>query len=497
MAYILEMKNICKSFGGVPVLKNAGLCLEKGHVHSLVGGNGAGKSTLMKIFTGVYTKDSGEIVLDGEPVQFRSYDDASRAGIRMIFQELSLVPTLTVYENIFLNHERKTKAKLLDKEAMAAAAEKLLSSLGMDLSPHALVSTLSVGYCQMVEIAKALSMDAEILVLDEPTASLSDSEVAVLFQTIRRLKSQGVSMVYISHRMNEILEISDEVSVLRDGQVVITEKGENLTVQDIISHMLGDKAGKSLAWVPRKCPPTEDIMLEAAHIKVNDLIDDISFQIRKGEIVGLAGLMGSGRTEILQALFGMRRYVSGKVTVDGQEIAIRNVKDAVRAGIALVPEDRRRQGLVLTHSVKQNTILPVLERLKNGPLIDEKRSDALVNTKIEELNVKTDGIHKIISLLSGGNQQKIVIAKWLASEPKVLLLDEPTAGIDIGAKGEITEIIRNFADGGNSVIMVSSELVEMMAVCDRILVLCKGRITGELQREEITSEEVIQHAIQG
>ena len=497
MGCILEMKDICKSFGGVAALKNADLRLEKGHILSLIGGNGAGKSTLMKILTGVYTRDSGEVFLDGKAVNFRSYDDASHAGVRMIFQEFSLIPTLTVYENVFLGSELKTKAKLLDKAAMIKKTKDLLESLGMDISPEAAVGSLSVGYCQMVEIAKALSTDAKILVLDEPTASLSDHEVSILFQTIRRLKERGVSMIYISHRMNEILEISDDVIILRDGQVVADEKAECLTIPDIISHMLGNSVEKSFVWAERKKPPLADAMLEVEDLAVSGLEAPVSFDVKKGEILGIAGLMGSGRTEILQALFGMRKCQSGRIRIDGEERAIRNVRDAIRSGVALVPENRRTEGLVLQHSVKENAILPVLDRLKKWGMVNEKKADLMVSDKVRELNVKTDGIHKVISLLSGGNQQKIVIAKWLASTPKVLLLDEPTAGIDIGAKGEITEIIRNFADEGNSVILVSSELVELMAVCDRVLIAFKGRIIGELDRKEIASEEVLQRAIQG
>ena len=498
MANILEMKDICKSFGGVAALDSVDFHLKKGHVHSLVGGNGAGKSTLMKILTGVYIKDSGEIFIDGKPVNYRSYADASNAGIRMIFQELSLVPTLKVYENIFLNNETKKRTRLLNKSAMKKKASELLHSLGVDgISPEVTMNSLSVGYCQMVEIAKALSMDAKILVLDEPTASLSDNEVQVLFQTISRLKEKGVSMVYISHRMNEILEISNDVSIIRDGKMVLTDKAENLTVAGIISHMLGDKAGKSFSWEARKEPVSDEVMLDVDKLKIDGIDDEISFHVKKGEVVGIAGLMGSGRTEILQALFGMRSCKSGSIKLDGKEVRIRNVKDAVKAGIALVPEDRRRQGLVLQHTVKENTILPVLESLKSIGMVSERNADMLVNEKVDELNVVTDGINKVISLLSGGNQQKIVIAKWLASKPNLLLLDEPTAGIDVGAKGEITEIIREFADSGKSVIMVSSELMEMTVVCDRILILYKGRLLNEFKREDIDSEDVLQVAIQG
>lgn len=496
MEYILEMKNINKSFNGIPVLKNIDFRLKPGHVLSLVGGNGAGKSTLMKILTGVYKRDSGEIILDGEKVNFNSYGDASRNGLRMIFQELSLVPTLNVYENIFLNNEIKSNG-LLDKQAMIKQTKDILDSLGMNFSPRETIATLDVGYSQMVEIAKALSTQAKILVLDEPTASLSDTEVKVLFKTINRLKSQGVSMVYISHRMNEILEISDEVTILRDGNVVANEKSENLQVSDIVGHMLGSSSQKSFTWVTRKNPPKDTNMLEIRNLKINGLEKEISFEIKKGEVVGIAGLMGSGRTEILQALFGIRGYSKGSIVVDGKEVKIKNVRDAVKAGIALVPEDRRIQGLVLQHTVKHNATLPILDKIKSWIMIDEKQADKMVNEKVKELNVKTDGIYKTISLLSGGNQQKVVLAKWLSAHPKILLLDEPTAGIDIGAKGEITEIIRDFADRGDSVIIVSSELAEMMAVCDRIIIICNGEITGQYNRDEIESEVVLQNAIQG
>jgi len=494
--YILEMDDICKSFNDVAVLKDVDFRLKRGEVHALVGGNGAGKSTLMKIFTGVYSKDSGRIVVDGHEVNFRSYDDASQAGVRMIFQELSLIPSLTIYENIFLNNESKNGFQL-DRRTMKREADQLLASLGIDIPSDTLISQLNVGYCQMVEIAKALSMDAKILVLDEPTASLTDGEVAMLFETMERLKARGVSMVYISHRMSEILRVADTVSVLRDGQMVMTEPVANLSIPIIVSTMLGDKAEKSFEWVPRNHPPTDDLMLQVQHLTLDNVVEDVSFDLRKGEILGIAGLMGSGRTEILKALFGMEPVVSGNIILDGQEVRFKNVKQAINAGMALVPEDRRREGLVLSHTVKDNAIITVLHKLKNGFMVSDRKANKLVEDKVGELNVKTDGIHKTISLLSGGNQQKIVIAKWLAANPKVLLLDEPTAGIDIGAKGEITEIIRNFADAGNSVILVSSELVELMAVCDRVLVIHNGKITQNLNREEIHSEEVLQNAIQG
>jgi len=493
---LLQMRGICKSFNGVPVLKNVDFTLRRGEVHALVGGNGAGKSTLMKIFTGVYTKDSGTVVVDGEEVHFKSYDDASHAGVRMIFQEFSLVPTLTIYENIFLNNEA-LNGLALDRKQMRKVAGELLQSIGLDISPNALVSSLPVGYQQMVEITKALSMNAKILVLDEPTASLTDAEVGMLFSTMERLKTTGVSMVYISHRMSEIFQVTDTVSVIRGGQVVLTEPTSELDIPAIVHAMLGESAEKSFEWVPRANPPSDELMLDVQNLNLDNVVEDVTFQVRKGEILGIAGLMGSGRTEILKALFGMDKVKSGSITLDGQQVRFRNVQQAITAGMALVPEDRRREGLVLGHTVKANAIVTVLDQLLKGFMISERKSNELVHGKVTELNVKTDGINKTISLLSGGNQQKVVIAKWLAANPKVLLLDEPTAGIDIGAKGEITAIIRDFADAGNSVVLVSSELVELMAVCDRVIVLHDGKVTQNLDRQDIESEEVLQNAIQG
>jgi len=496
MDYILKMDGIDKSFSGVKVLDNVSFHLKKGQVHALVGGNGAGKSTLMKILTGVYTRDAGTIEVDGKPVNFSGYRDASNAGIRMIYQELSLIPTLTVAENIFLNQEKKKGNLFLDDRTMVASAQNLLSTFGINISPTAVVNTLGVGYCQLVEIAKALAKEAKVLVMDEPTASLSESEVVVLFDIVQRLKKNGVSIVYISHRMNEILKIADEVTVLRDGKNVITAPSSELTVQSIVNYMMGDKGQKVFGWQKRDYQGSGEILLEVDNLTINNWIKDLSFQVKKGEVLGLAGLMGSGRTEIVESLFGIRKYQKGRILIDGKEVRINNVQKAIDAGLALVPEDRRRQGLILMHSVKQNVTLPLLKDLKRKVFINDRKANLVTRESIEDLQIKTDGINKITQLLSGGNQQKIVIAKWLRRKPKLLLLDEPTAGIDIGAKGEIISIIREFADQGNSVILISSEIAELYAICDRIIVLKKGQITAEFHREDIESEEVIQHAIQ-
>ena len=492
---ILTMTGVWKSFG-VPVLKDVDFELRRGEVHALVGGNGAGKSTLMKILTGVYHPDAGEMMLDGKRIAFHSYDEASAGGIRMIFQELSYIPTLTVAENIFLNHEPKTAAGFIDFQRMNREARQLLDDLEVNIDPRAKMASLGVGYCQMVEIAKALSMDASVLVLDEPTASLSDPEVSVLFGIIERLKKRGVSMVYISHRMNEILNVADRITILRDGARVLTEPIAGMTLEDIIGSMLGVTArNHGLEWKPRETTGDED-MLEVRDLLVKGSDTPISFAVKKGEVVGLAGLLGSGRSELAAALFGIEPALSGSIRVDGREVRIRTVADAVRAGVALVPEDRRRQGLVLSHSVRENIITPILERLRGKIFLRHRHADRLVDDFIGDLNVKTDGRDKTVSLLSGGNQQKVVISKWLSTEPKVLVLDEPTAGIDINAKAEIVEIIRRFADQGNSVLMISSEFMEMLAVCDRVLVIYNGRLTGDMRRDAIASEEELQHAIQ-
>ncbi|WP_027292843.1 sugar ABC transporter ATP-binding protein [Robinsoniella sp. KNHs210] len=495
--YVLELKGIKKSFGAVSVLKGVDFSLTKGEVHALVGGNGAGKSTLMKIMTGVYTRDDGEIYIDDRQVMIHSTHDAKDNGIAMIFQELSLVQTMTVAENIFLGEE-VTRHGIRDTAYMNKKAKEVLDELGIAADPDVPVNKLSVGMSQMIEIAKAVSKQARILVLDEPTAALSDSETAELFKMIGDLKEKGVSMVYISHRMNEIMQIADSITILRDGVNVDNDAVCNLTLDDIIAHMIGGAGvNKKFDWIERKYDKKGADILTVQHLNINSKLQDISFSLKKGEILGFAGLMGSGRTEILETLFGVRKKESGTVLLNGKVIEVKSTRDAVKAGFALIPEDRRKQGLVLIHSVKENAILPIVTKLrKKKILVDEKAADEMVAKNIEQLNIITDGIQKRINLLSGGNQQKVVIAKWLNMNPQIMMLDEPTAGVDIGAKTEIIELIRNFADEGKGVIFVSSELTELMAVCDRIIILYDGRITGEIERKEIKAEEELQYAIQ-
>ena len=493
---IIKLENISKSFFGVTVLKDVKFEVFPGQVNALVGGNGAGKSTLMKILTGVYTKDSGTIWFNGKETTFNNYKDAFQHGIAMIFQEMSSVPTLTVTENIFLNNELLKKNRFLDRPAMRKKAVELLDRLGVDINPDAVVGDLTVGEKQMVEIVKALSSDARILVMDEPTASLSAKEVDKLFQIVENLKKQGIAIIYISHRMNEILSIADKVTVLRDGRIVGELDNQDLKVEAIISYMMGDRGGTSFEWMPPEKEISDQVVLNVEHLDINERVRDISFNLHKGEVIGFAGLLSSGRSEILETLFGIRKPRGGVIRIDGKPVPVRSVQDAIRSGFGLVPEDRRTQGLVLIHSVKQNLILPILKKMQKGLFLNKKKINETADFSIKELSVKTDSPNKMINLLSGGNQQKIVISKWLRSDMKILLLDEPTAGVDIGSKKELIATVRKFTDQGNAAIFVSSELQEMMAVCDRIYVLQRGKIINELRHDEIDSEEVLQNAIQ-
>lgn len=494
--YALEMRGIYKYFNKVKVLDGVNFCVKPGEVHAIIGGNGAGKSTLMKILTGVYSCDAGDIEIYGKKVKINNPNDSKSNGVTMIFQELSLVPTLTVAENIFLNEEPKKMNFVVDHKSMVDKAKKLLKEFEIDINPDILIEDLGVGYCQLIEIAKALSRDTKILIMDEPTASLSESETKILFDLVRKLKEKGVSIIYISHRMNEIFQIADSITVLRDGRHIITTECKNTNLEEIIEHMVGKTVEKTFEWVERDYKSDNTNILEVKGLTINSMIKDISFQLKKGEILGIAGLMGSGRTEILESIFGILKFKKGQIFVNGKEIHIKCVQDAIRAGIVLVPEDRRRQGLTLIHSVKENIILPLLGNMRKFISIDNAKANDTVTRCIEQFNIKTDSMNKEIRLLSGGNQQKAVIAKWLANSPHVLLLDEPTAGVDVGAKAEIIDIIRQFANKDKGVIIVSSELAELLAVCDRIIVLHDGRITGELNRKDISSEEVLQHAIQ-
>lgn len=492
---IISLKNVHKSFGGVSVLNGVDFDLQKGSVHALVGQNGAGKSTMMKILTGVYTCDSGAIYIDGSKVKMNSYSDAVSHGISLIFQELSLIPTLTVAENIFLNREI-LEGPFLDKKSMERKAHELLQSLDIDVDVHSRVEDLDVGVCQIIEIAKALSVNAKVLILDEPTASLSEKETAHLFTLINSLKQRGVSMIYISHRMAEIFKICDTITVLRNGSIVTTKPTRDYSLTGLIEDMIGRKtaalttADEELA---SKC--TGRPLMTVEHLNCGSRLKDVSFELREGEVLGLAGLMGSGRTEVVESLFGLNKDASGQVTINGQPFEIKGVRHAIDSGLALIPEDRRREGLVLMHSVEENLIVPIFDKLKRGLLLEDKKVADIAERSISDMAIKTHSRKTPAFNLSGGNQQKIVVGKWLNSAPSVLLLDEPTAGVDVGSKREIIDKVRDFVGENRAAIFISSDILELISACDRFIVFYDGKVTATYDRSEIT-EEVLQYAIQ-
>lgn len=494
---LLSMERISKSFNGIKVLDSVSFSLRKGEVHALMGGNGAGKSTLMKILTGVYQADEGEIFIEGKKVSINDTEDAKRNHIAMIFQEFSLVPTLTVAQNIFLTKEPKNAIGILNDKECIAKTKELLEELEVDINPTDVVGNLGVGYWQMTEIAKALSQDAKILIMDEPTSSLTKKETEILFNIIDKLKRKGISIIYISHRMDEIFQICDRITILRDGKRIATENCHQINMETVIQHIVGADLDKAFEWKERFYSTEGTPVLEVKNLSSGTKVKDISFRLYLGEILGVAGLMGSGRSEMVRAIFGIDPIDGGEIFVKGKKHTIKSPADAIAAGLALIPEDRRMQGLILQHSVKENIILPILSKIKKGIFLDDRKANKVAEKFVKRLNIKTDDIFKTAGLLSGGNQQKIVLAKWLANDPDILILDEPTIGVDIGAKTEIIDIIRELADSGKSILVISSELPELLAVSDRIIVVHEGRVVKELKRKEIYSEEVLQHAIQG
>jgi ribose transport system ATP-binding protein len=494
-APILEMKGISKSFNGNKVLQDTHFELRRGEVHALMGGNGAGKSTLMKILTGVYELDAGHIRLNGNVVQIKKPNDAEKQGISMIFQEFSLVPELTVAQNVFLGREPKGALGFIDDKKSVQSTKQLLKDLNVDMKPNDLVANLGVGYWQMTEIAKALSKETKILIMDEPTSSLTKRETEVLFEFIERLKRKGISIIYISHRMEEIFQICDRITIMGDGKHLITANTNEMNMQSVVQYIAGKNMEK-FEWKQRKGILNKPVVLQVKNLKTNNRVNGVNFELKQGEVLGVAGLMGSGRTETLRALFGIDQTTAGEIFIKGIKTTFRSPKDAIKNGIALVPEDRRVQGLVLDHEVKDNILLPSLSKISKF-LVSDSKGNKISEEWVKRLDIKTDTIFKASRLLSGGNQQKIVFAKWLANSPEIILLDEPTSGIDIRAKSEIIDMIRNLADEGKSIVIVSSEMTELLAVSDRILVFHEGKVVKEFLHEDINSEEDLEHAIQG
>jgi ribose transport system ATP-binding protein len=491
------MKGISKSFNGVRVLDDVDFEIRRGEIHALLGGNGAGKSTLMKILEGVYTADAGTIEVDGEPVQLSSAQDARARGIVMIFQEFSLVPTLTVSQNVSLLREGRNAFGLIDDRGARRRAREIFKQMEVDVDVDAQLGSLSTAYWQLTEIAKALSQDAKVLIMDEPTASLARSETERLFELVHRLQERGISIVYISHRLEEVFEIADRVSVLRDGRMILTEETAKLSTGDAIEAIVGRRMEAAAQWRPRAVDRAARPLLEVRGLESGARVRGVDFELYRGEILGLAGLMGSGRTEIARTLFGIDKTTAGEILIEGKPTRIRNPRDAIRAGIALIPEDRRVQGLVLDHTLRDNLLLPLLGGLNSGGLVNDGRGDKVAATLMEQLGIRGGSAGRPVRLLSGGNQQKVVIAKWLGTEPEILIMDEPTVGVDVGTKAEIIDMLRGLADAGKGVIVISSELPELLAVSDRVLLLREGRVERELDRSEIETEEQLHHAVQG
>ncbi|NCD34325.1 MAG: sugar ABC transporter ATP-binding protein [Spartobacteria bacterium] len=487
---ILEMQGITKRFPGVIALDNVQFDLRKGECHALLGENGAGKSTIMKILGGVYSLDEGTIKLRGEMHEFKNTMQSQMAGIGFIHQELNLVKELSVAENIYLGREPllNKQMTLLNHKQLNADAQKVLDSINMKFKPTDKVGSLSIAHQQMVELAKALSLDAHIIIMDEPTSSLTDREVAELFRMVRILKEQGKSVVYISHRMDEIKEISDRVTVFRDGHYIGTKATESISVDEIINMMVG----RSLTdqFPSRDCKIGE-VVLKAEHISRKGVLDDVSLDVRAGEILGMVGLVGSGRTETVRCITGADRMDSGRVVVDGKELNVRSPIDAIVGGICLIPEERKAQGLVLGFSVQDNILLPLAKKLSKLCVINHRGIKKMTEDQVKALRIKTPNIQQKVKFLSGGNQQKVVLAKWMTSKFRVFIFDEPTRGIDVGAKYEIYKLMNQLVEAGNAVIMISSEMPEVLGMSDRIAVMCMGRKTGELSVSEATQERIM------
>ncbi len=488
MTNLLEVSGVSKSFGPVKVLKEISFDVRPGEVHALLGENGAGKSTLIKIVAGVILADEGEVKLEGKPVRFASPREAAAQGIATVYQELLLFPDLTVAENIYLGHAPKTKWGTLDWNAMRAGARVLLDSLDSpDLDVDTIVGKLSVANRQRVEIAKALSQNAKLVIMDEPTAALADADARKLMEVVKRLRDRGVGIIYVSHRLPEIFALADRVTVLRDGTYVGTKPIGEVTEGDLVSMMVGRAIDHLF---PKVDTTPGETILEVRNLCYRNVVSDISFSLRAGEIVGIAGLVGSGRTETALTIFGITPATSGEILIDGEPVTIGSPDDARRLKIAYVPEDRGSQGLIRPQTIRENVSLAILDRIAKAFVVDRPREGSLARQAIERFGIRTRGPEQRVKQLSGGNQQKVVLAKWVATEPRVLIMDEPTRGIDVGAKAEIHALMSRLAGQGLAVLMISSELPEVLGMSDRVLVMRGGRIVGVFDRKDATPDAV-------
>ncbi len=486
---ILRMEGIDKSFTGVHALKGVDFDLQKGEVHALMGENGAGKSTLMKILTGIYAKDAGTITYEGAAVEFKTPKEAQDAGIAIVHQELNMMNHLTVAQNIFIGREAMS-GRIINDKKMNEDAAALFRRLNIKIDPAAVMGDLTVGKQQMCEIAKAISREVKLIVFDEPTAALTDAEIEELFKIIRDLRERGLGIIYISHRMDEIKVITDRVTVMRDGEYVGTLITKDCSKEDIINMMVGRviyEEPKQKSMVAQDAP----VVLSVRHLNAGKLVRDVSFDLRKGEILGFAGLMGAGRTETARAIFGADPVESGEIYMNGKQVQIKCPKDAVAAGIGYLSEDRKRYGIILDKTITENSTMATMEEYQKGVFIDKKKERQVTESYVKKLKTKTPTVDAAVGNLSGGNQQKVVIAKWLVRDCEVLIFDEPTRGIDVGAKSEIYHLMNELAAAGKAIIMISSELPEVLRMSDRIMVMCEGRITGEIPIEEASQASIM------
>lgn len=493
MGNYLEFKNISKAFVGVQALDNISFRAEGGEVCALLGENGAGKSTLLKILSGAQSADSGEYYINGEAVKFHSPIEAIRAGVSVIYQERQLVGELSVTENVFMEDLYRKKGGIVDFHRSHQEMKKLTELFQMPFSPQTKVNRLSVAHQQMVEIMKAYRRDSKIIAFDEPTASLSDAEIEVLFGLIGRLREEGKVILYVSHRLKELFQLTDKIVILKDGCFVEDIRTEKATENYLVSKMVGRNIGDAYAMLDRNTQ-IGDVVLEAKHLE-GDFVHDVSFTLRKGQVLGFAGLVGAGRSETMRLLFGADKLKSGEIYIEGKKVNIKSPRNAIDAGIGLCPEDRKEQGLVLGRSIQDNLTVSVLSKLAKSGVIDSKKERQLSKEAIEKYRIKTHSAEKVVMELSGGNQQKVILGRWMLADLKVLILDEPTKGIDVGAKAEIYQMVCDLAKAGLGIIFISSELPEVLNVCDEVAVMKEGHITGRLGKEELSEELILRLAM--
>lgn len=485
---LLAIHNVSKSFPGVKALDDVSFNVEKGTVHALVGENGAGKSTLIKVLAGIYKNDLGQVFVNDKLLKLKTPSDATNAGISVVHQELKLSETLSVTENIFLGNLSYTKSKLVDWKTMRKKAKELINDLGMDMDVDVNVDTLTVARKQIVEICKAITLNCKLIIMDEPSATLTEKELKVLFNVISKLKSEGITIMYISHRLDEIFNIADNVTVLRDGKCIDTVPVKSVDKKMLVSMMVGRVLENEY---PKESVDIGDTIFEVKHLNRKNVLHDISFNVRKGEVLGIAGLVGSGRTELVRAILGIDSFDSGEMILNGKAIKHKHFKDAIRNEFGLVPEDRKQQGLIQEFSVKENICLVSIDKIIKGGVVLSKLENKYAREYIKKLKVSTPSINTEVKYLSGGNQQKVVVAKWLMQDSEIIFLDEPTRGVDVGAKVEIYKLINILVKNGKTIVIISSELPEVLGMSDRVIVMHEGKIAGEISREEASQEKIM------